>query len=467
VALVTEWLEGLGTLPPAVLYLVLAALVLAETGMIVGLFLPGEPVLLFAGFLISVGTLDLFPTVAVLAVAALAGDSLAYLIGRRYGPRLRGSRLGRRIGPRRWDRADRLLVRYGGRAVLFGRWVAFARTLVPALAGMSRFPYRRFLAWDVVAVLTYVPASVLLGYAAGRSYLELERSLGRATGAVTLLAVGVAALVMAGRWLGRHPDPAHALGGYFSRSAAVRWAGTGQRRVSSRLGDAGAGAVNLAFGLAAMLLLGWLVAELAQRVVRTSGLPLVDGPISRWVAARADPEVADAAQVVVDSARAGVALAIVGLLALVPTVRARRRGERGWYAPVGAVVSLIILGLAVSWAVPAAAPPPGHQPDTHFPTEHAIVTAGVWLLAWLAARRSSWSRAVAAWTAAMIVVLLVTTARLYVGGNWPSEATASVLLGAVWVTLLIAMWRSWERLPEPEPATAERDTESRREPVTQ
>lgn len=455
-----EWLESLGGLPPAAIYLLLAGLVAAETGLVVGLFLPGEPVLLFAGFLVSVGTLDLAPTIGVLVVAALVGDSLAFTLGRRYGPRVRAARLGRWIGEERWQRAERLLVRHGGRAVFLGRWVAFARTLLPSLAGMSGMRYRRFLIWDLAAVGTYVPGSVLLGYGAGRSYLELERTLGRATGAVMLLAVGVAGLVLAGRWLGRRPDPARALGRYLNELAPVRLAWSSHDWYSTRLGAAGARTVNVAFGVGAMFLLGWGVAELARRVVRTSGLPVVDQRVVRWIAARADPEVTDAARVVVTTIRGFTAVIVVGLVAVVVALRSRRRGEPRWFAPLGAFGSLVILGATVDWAIPGTTPPPGQPPDAFFPTSHVIVTASLGLLAWMASRHSNWSRSVGAWTGAAIVLFLVTVARLYLVDNWPSEAAAAVLLGVVWDVVLVATWRSWERAPEaaarPAPAAANR-----------
>jgi undecaprenyl-diphosphatase len=444
---VANWLEGLGGLPSSTIYLLIAVLVAAETGLVIGLFLPGEPLLLFAGFLASVDTLDIGPTIAILAAAALAGDSLAYLLGRRYGPRIRGARLGRWIGEARWERADALLNRYGGRAVFLGRWIAFARTLVPSLAGMSRLPYGRFLAWNVAAVLSYVPVSVLLGYGAGRSYAEMEHTLGRATGAVTLLAFGVAGLLIAGRWLGRRPNPADALSRHYGQLAAVRWAGSRQRGYSARLGSAGSLAVNAAFSLAVMFLLGWGVAELTQRVVRTSGLPLVDGPVVRWISARPDAEVAHAAHLVVTTLRGGVAVVAVGVIAIAAAVRARRRGAPRWFAPLGAFASLVVLGLTVNWALPETPPPVGEPSDAFFPTGHVIVTASVGLLAWMASRRRSWSRAVAVWTMAAVVVMLVTAARLYLRGNWPSEAAVSVLLGAVWTAVIIATWRSWEGAP--------------------
>jgi len=191
--------------------------------------------------------------------------------------------------------------------------------------------------------------------------------------------------------------------------------------------------------------------------VRTSGLPLVDGPVVRWISARPDAEVSDAAHLVVTTLTGELAVIAVGLVAIAAAIRARRRDALHWFAPLGAFASLVVLGLTVHWALPETPPPVGEPTEAFFPTGHVIVTASVGLLAWMASRRRSWSRAVAVWTVAAVVVLLVTAARLYLRGNWPSEAAASVLLGAVWTGVIVATWRSWERAPErrEEPADEE------------
>src|SRR6266511_2712626 len=92
--------------PAWVVYLVSALLIAAETALLPGIVLPTLSTLLLMGFLSERGSLDLWLAFAVASSAALLGDQLAYLEGRYWGPRLRRSRLGRRIGERRWDRAE-------------------------------------------------------------------------------------------------------------------------------------------------------------------------------------------------------------------------------------------------------------------------------------------------------------------------------------------------------------------------
>ncbi|KAB8185956.1 DedA family protein [Microbispora catharanthi] len=177
-------------------YLVVGLMACAETAALVGLVVPGELTLLMAGFLAFTGHVSLPLMMVVAGVGAVAGDSISYRIGRRLGPRVRGSRLGRRVSAERWDRTEDYLRRRGGWAVLFGRWVGLLRALVPMLAGMGRLPYTRFLAYEVPGGLAWGAGTVGLGYAAGSSYALVEQVSGRvgllaAAGLVTLAAAGL------------------------------------------------------------------------------------------------------------------------------------------------------------------------------------------------------------------------------------------------------------------------------------
>lgn len=187
-------------LPPVVVLAVAVLLVAGETGVVVGLLFPVEITLLFVGFLAYLGEVPLLPALLLMLVAALTGDALAWRSGRKYGPRVRASRLGRWVGQPRWARADRLLHRLGGRSAFLARWVPFVRTLLPRLAGSAGLRYRQLVAWNAAGVVTAVGGSVLLGYLAGASYQQVAERLGRVT---TGLVVGLAVLVVAGLAGGR------------------------------------------------------------------------------------------------------------------------------------------------------------------------------------------------------------------------------------------------------------------------
>ncbi|WP_422773003.1 DedA family protein [Plantactinospora sp. WMMC1484] len=174
--------------------LVVGALAFGESAAFVGLFLPGETALLLGGALAATGRVSLPAMVVVSTVGAIAGDSVGYEIGRWSGPPLRRSRPGRWVGERRWTRAEQFVARHGPLAVLLGRWVGVLRTLVPALAGMNRMPYRRFLLFNAVGGAAWATTVVLVGYLAGASWRRLENHLGEAgAGIAALVLIGLAA----------------------------------------------------------------------------------------------------------------------------------------------------------------------------------------------------------------------------------------------------------------------------------
>ncbi|MCW6007187.1 DedA family protein [Micromonospora sp. CPCC 205371] len=187
----TGFLDQLLALGGAVLCVGVGLLVFAEDALFIGFLLPGETAAVLGGVAASRGQVSLTAMCAVVVVAAVAGDSVGYAVGARYGTRLLSLRVLRR-------RADRIeaararLAHRGGPAVFGGRFVAFLRAIMPSLAGISRMPYRRFLAYNVAGGLAWGIGTVLLGYLAGNSYAAVEKTFGRAA------ALAVAALLVFG-----------------------------------------------------------------------------------------------------------------------------------------------------------------------------------------------------------------------------------------------------------------------------
>lgn len=182
---------GLG---PAVAYVLIGLLVFAEAAVFVGFVLPGEIAVILGGVLASTHRLSLTALLVLVVVAAIVGDTVGYEVGEHAGPRLLATRPLRRHAAR-LDEARDMLRRRGGVAVLLGRFTAFLRAVMPALAGLSRMPYRRFLAWNAAGGLIWGVGVTLLGYFAGASYKKVEQALGRSS-AVLLAVVVVAAVVV-------------------------------------------------------------------------------------------------------------------------------------------------------------------------------------------------------------------------------------------------------------------------------
>jgi membrane-associated protein len=197
-----ELAEGLLSLSGWAALAVLFILPALEAPAFLGLVLPGELALLLGGVLASQGRVPLAAALAVGTAGALAGDSAGYWIGRRWGPRLLASRLGRRVGPARLHRVESLLLRGGGRALVVGRCTAGARVVLPGLAGMLGLRYRTFAVWTGIAAALWAAAHVLVGYAAGAGWGHVHLLTGRVG---IVLAVAVAAALGVAWLLGRRP----------------------------------------------------------------------------------------------------------------------------------------------------------------------------------------------------------------------------------------------------------------------
>ncbi len=172
-------------------YGVIAALVFGETAIFLGFVLPGEAAVVLGGALANRGHLSLAVLAAVVVVTAVTGPMVGYEIGRRMGDRLFATGAMRRVpgGP---ERARSALRNRGGLAVLLGRFVAFARAVMPAAAGAVQVPYRTFFLYNVTSGVIWGVGYCLLGYLAGSAYSAIESRVG------TGLAIAVAAIIVAG-----------------------------------------------------------------------------------------------------------------------------------------------------------------------------------------------------------------------------------------------------------------------------
>ena len=188
-------LDGILGLDPTLILAVTGLLVFAEDAVFLGFVVPGETAAVLAGVGAGLGHVALPLSLTVVVVAAIVGDSVGYEVGRRFfGPRvLQSGFLGRY--QHRIERAQAFLRRRGGIAVFLGRFTAFFRAMMPALAGASRMPYRKFLLWNAIGGIVWGTLFVVIGYAAGASYHQVEKQVGRGI-AIALVAVVVTALVV-------------------------------------------------------------------------------------------------------------------------------------------------------------------------------------------------------------------------------------------------------------------------------
>ena len=163
--------------PTGLVYGLVALLVFAEAGLFLGFVLPGETAVIVAGVVASRGHVNVVTLCVIVVVAAIAGDSLGYEVGQRYGERLFNLPILRSRRPA-LERALEGLRRRGPIYVFVGRFTAFLRAIVPGLAGMSPLSYRRFFIANAAGGLVWGVTYTLLGYFAGTALDSIERYSG-------------------------------------------------------------------------------------------------------------------------------------------------------------------------------------------------------------------------------------------------------------------------------------------------
>ncbi|BCW42996.1 DedA family protein [Arthrobacter sp. StoSoilB5] len=187
--------DGLLHASPLVVMCIVFALVFAEDALFIGFVVPGETAAVVGGVFASRGDLPLWSMIMIVISAAILGDTVGYEIGKHLGPRIMALKL---LDKRRaqLQKAEDFLARRGGLAVFLGRFTAFFRAVMPALAGLSRMPYRRFAIWNFTGGIIWGALFVTLGFIAGSSYEELAHAVGRGAAVV----VGVVVIVILGVW---------------------------------------------------------------------------------------------------------------------------------------------------------------------------------------------------------------------------------------------------------------------------
>ena len=142
-------------------YLILFAIIFCETGLVVTPFLPGDSLLFVTGTIAARGSLDLQPTLMLLAAAAIIGDNVNYWVGRFVGAR---------IVERGWvreeylDRTHHFYEKYGGKTIFIGKFLPIIRTFAPFVAGIGKMTYPKFLAFNISGAITWMCVFILGGY---------------------------------------------------------------------------------------------------------------------------------------------------------------------------------------------------------------------------------------------------------------------------------------------------------------
>lgn len=144
-------------------YAILFLIIFCETGLVVTPILPGDSLLFAAGALTAGSPLKIEILIPLLIAAAIVGDAVNYAIGKRLGPRVL-ERDGRFLKKEYLEKTQRFYEKYGGKTIVFARFVPIIRTFAPFLAGVGGMSYRRFFLYNVVGAVVWVGMFVLGGY---------------------------------------------------------------------------------------------------------------------------------------------------------------------------------------------------------------------------------------------------------------------------------------------------------------
>ena len=164
-------------------------IVFIETGFFVGFFLPGDSLLVTAGIFAAASVVPLRWLLLPVMACAIAGDQIGYWIGRKAGPALYKREDSLFFRRSHLQKAHEFYEKYGGRAVIFARFVPIVRTFCPPVAGAAHMPYSRYLMFDIFGGVLWVGAMILGGYFLGRSVPNIGQQIHYVIGAVVVLSV--------------------------------------------------------------------------------------------------------------------------------------------------------------------------------------------------------------------------------------------------------------------------------------
>ncbi|MBG6218893.1 undecaprenyl-diphosphatase [Arthrobacter sp. CAN_A6] len=461
----TSIIDSLVSLSGPLVYIIIGALAFSEAAAFVGLVLPGEAALFLGGVIASQGHVNLGIMLAVAVFAAIAGDSVGYEIGRRFGPGLKNSRAGRFVGADKWAKGEQFLAKRGGTAVLLGRWVGLLRALVPAVAGMARMPYKTFLLYNSIGGTIWAVTVVLLGYFAGQSYKTVEQYLGKASLILTLVLVGALLIALAARFALRNPRWTRTRVAKLAALPPVAAIKAAPDNAPQPTQETTPGSERKARRVPArtktqlILAVGSIGVAGAYSLMISTGfarpvLAVINDPDRMWFREHQDDEftvLMHAVTVLGHPLAALIALGVcVGISRPGPVIRARR------YA--GYLTGTVVLATVTGSIVAALTVPQGealHQGITLLsPAGQTLISAALLTgAAWLLVRRYSlaWRRTVLTLTALAAITPLIALSHVYLGQQSPIGVTTGWLLGTLFAAAASASWATSSFSPETAP----------------
>ena len=426
---------------PVLAGLAIFAIAFCDALIVVGAIVPALPLLVAVGVLIGMGEISGPYALACVTLGAFLGDGLSYWVGRRWGGRLHGVWPFRRY-PQLLGRGEILFRRNAFKAILAARYVGAVRPFVPAIAGMSAMPARRYLFISGLACLSWGLLFLAPGWVLGRAYDAVAAVAGHLVIVIALL-LGVLALAWAWvlytyRWFADHADSLLARALDWSHRHPVMG-----RHSAAVFDPAHRESTSLALLAVLLLGIGWAWFALLVAVVG-HGEPLaMDLAVHQMMLALRNP-LADYPMAALASLGDWPVLAPPCTLVLLYFVWRQR-----WMAAAHWLAALAF-GLALTWLLGTTVEvvrPPGASSGFGFPSIAVTMsTIAFGFFAVLIARELPGRDRVWPYLVSGGVVALIGFARLYLGAHWLSDVIGGMLLGIVWLLVLgIAYRRRFNR----------------------
>ena len=438
-------------------YAIVFLIVLLECQAFLGFFMPGESMVMVAGFLAGQEVLDIWVLVVVVAVAAILGDSIGYEFGRRLGRdwlRRHGEKFWLR--PERLDRMDAFFTRSGGWSVLFAHFLHVGRALMPFLAGAARLPYLRFLIFNAIGCVLWATIYSLVGYLFGQSWDLIDRWIGRAgvigaifSGMVVTTIVlwrGIASRELEIREWWRQLCARPAVVNFRRRFAGeIDW-------LEQRFSPEGYLGIHLTVGLLLLVGATAIFSGLMPQIGTRDWFVVADFRVAEWFANRSGKVMTPAMALIARLASMYWLGALVLVAALILR-RSRHRLRLLLIAAPGAVILDFILKRIFAREHPHFGYGAAFGPlDGDLMTATVVYGALAYVLV-RSLRRWHWRALVMA--ATVLLVFVVALSSLYLGTTQLSDALAAMMEGAAWLLFCVSgveivRWReTWLSMGDP------------------
>ncbi|MDO5505296.1 MAG: VTT domain-containing protein [Pseudoxanthomonas suwonensis] len=433
---ITAWIGA----NPVAAGLVIFLIAFCDALVIVGIVVPALPLLFAVGTLIGLGHINGPYAVACAALGAFAGDASSYWLGHRWGPRMREQWPFRRY-PQLLDRGEVLMRRHAPKAILSARYIGAVRPFVPAVAGMLRYPFRRYALVSALACVSWGALFLAPGWLFGASYDAVAAVADRL--AIVLLALAAAlALVWAivlysWRWCADHADALLA--------RVLLWSQTHPhlgRYATALIDPTRPRSASLLLLLVCLFGLAWLWFWLLGTLLVRGEPLLLDVAVHDSMRALRNP-LADRLMAALAAIGDLPVLGVATVVALAWLLWRRRWLSAGYWLATSALGAAMVALLGVMIDLP---PPPGAPAGFGYPPM-AITMATIVLgfFAVMIARELPGRRRVWPYLLGGTLVTLLGFGRLYLGAHWLSESVGGALLGIVWLLLAGIVYRSQVR----------------------